>query len=88
MFWKKQPEVPPQQMVIVDLWYHDDTLPNVLQSWTWQTVDQGPEYPRATKWIMAMANICHVHHFQIREFERPVPNYDPNLVFPLLPTTH
>ena len=86
MFWKKKQPV--QRVVLVDLWYYDDQFPDVMQSWTWQTIDTAPDYPRAKSWIEAMAKVSRVHHFQIKEFDRPVPVYDPRLVHPISPTVH
>lgn len=92
MFWKKkkkpapEPVVPTQRLVMVDLWYYDELFPNVLQSWTWQTVDEAPEFPRARQWLNAMSEVCTFHHWQIKEFDRPVPNFNPNLVMPIEPT--
>jgi uncharacterized protein Usg len=74
-----------QKLVMVDLWYHDDLLPDILQSWTWQTVDTSPEFPRARAWLAAMNEACTIHHWQIKEFDRPVPVYDPHLVHPIEP---
>lgn len=94
MFWKKKekkvepqpvPVVPTQKMVLVDLWYWDEVFPNVLQSWTWQTVDEAPEFPRARQWISAMEEHCKIHHWQIKEFDRPIPVYVPALVEPITP---
>jgi hypothetical protein len=87
MFWKKK-SPPTERIVMVDLWYHDDMFPNVLQSWTWQTVDTAPDYPRAFAWIDAMGKVSKIHHFQIKEFERPVPNFNPNQVLPISCTSH
>jgi len=93
MFWrKKKPEPEPrpiefvQKMVMVDLWYVDEALPNILQSWTWQTLDEAPEFPRAMEWISAMSEHCQIHHWHIKEFDRPVPHYIPALVHPVNPT--
>lgn len=69
-----------ERIVIADLWYWDDTLPNTLQSWTWQTVDVGPHYPRIVEWLNNMGQVVRIHHFQIREYDRPVPYYPPGLV--------
>lgn len=92
MFWRKKKEKPEprkiefvQKMVMVDLWYVDDDLPNVLQSWTWQTVDEAPEFPRAMEWISSMSEQFVIHHWQIKEYERPVPHYIPALVHPITP---
>lgn len=74
-----------QKMVMVDLWFHDDLFPDVLQSWTWQTVDTSPDFPRSLSWISAMSECCEIHHWQIKEFDRPMPSYDPRLVFPITP---
>lgn len=85
MFWSKkkdEPAVVMQKMVMVDVWYVDEVLPNVLQSWTWQTVDEAPDFPRAMDFIENFAESCHIHHWHIKEFERPVPNYNPALVHP------
>lgn len=73
-----------QKLVIVDLWYYDEIHPTILQSWTWQTVDDGPEFPRARSWLTAMAQHCTIHHWQIKEFDRPA-DYDPALVHPITP---
>lgn len=93
MFWRKKkpkPKAEPvqlvQKMVMVDLWYVDEVLPNVLQSWTWQTVDESPEFPRAMEWISSMSEHCQIHHWHIKEFDRPVPSYIPAAVFPIEPT--
>ena len=66
MFWKKKKPAPApepvetlQRMVMVDLWYVDEALPHVLQSWTWQTVDESPDFPRSMAWISAMSENCH-----------------------------
>jgi uncharacterized protein Usg len=92
MFWTKKPEPEPvptppatQRVVMVDLWYSDDLFPEILQSWTWQTVDMSPEFPRAQQWLAAMSEVCRVHHWHIREFDRPVPSYDPAMVHPISP---
>jgi uncharacterized protein Usg len=87
MFWKKpEPEpVQTERIVMVDLWYSDDLYPDILQSWTWQTVDTAPDFPRARSWLSAMSDHCSVHHWHIREFDRPVPSYDPALVQPISP---
>lgn len=70
-------------MVMVDMWYYDEELPNILQSWTWQTVDTAPDFPRCLAWVSAMSESCTIHHWQIREFNRPVPLYQPSLVYPV-----
>jgi uncharacterized protein Usg len=73
-----------QTVVMVDLWYYDELYPDILQSWTWQTVDIAPEFPRSRAWLSAMAEACSVHHWQIKEFDRR-PNYDPRMVHPIKP---
>lgn len=88
MFWKKKKKPEPvvtERMVIVDLWYRDAMFPNVLQSWTWQTVDQAPKFPRAMEWLNAMSEVCEIHHWHIREYDRPVPTYPPGTVHPFIP---
>lgn len=81
LFKKKIPPEPKvERMVIVDLWYYDELYPNILQSWTWQTVDDAPNFPRAMEWISSMSEVVTIKHWHIREFDRPVPNYDPGVV--------
>ncbi len=97
MFWKKKKPAPApepvvvepvetlQRMVMVDLWYVDEALPHVLQSWTWQTVDESPDFPRSMARISSMSEHCQIHHWHIKEFERPVPSYIPQMVHPIQP---
>lgn len=94
MFFRKKKPAPPitlepeERLVLVDLWYVSEDYPGILQSWTWQTVDLFPDFPKALAWIDAMAENVSVHHWQITESRLEVPRYNPGEVHPITSATH
>ena len=88
-FARKPPPEPVEQiqkLIIIDVWYTDELFPELMQSWTWQTIDFGPDYPRAKRWIENLSEVCNIHHFHIKEFDRPIPNFDTRVVMPIDPS--
>ena len=76
------------KLVMVDVWYVTDDHPDVFQSFTWQTVDEAPEFKRAFSFIQQLGEIGEIHHWQLKEFDRPFPEYDMRLVMPMSETEH
>lgn len=75
-----------RMMVFVDVWYTSADLPGVMQSFTWQTVDVAPDFPRGFGFVQQLIDTATVHHFQIRQMHIPVPDIDMKRLHPYHPT--